>query len=88
MTTGSLLDHLTAARMALEVADTDTALEHVRAATRLISEDPGPCEATATSEDLNHYLHSRTFGHVCTALEGHEPPHLCRCGHTWTERFG
>lgn len=88
---GSILEHLTAARYALETADTDTARQHIVAATRLIGSSGELCEATASAaDDPNHFLHTsdRTFGHVCTAIAGHDSPHLCRCGHTWTERFG
>lgn len=90
MSTRSVLDHLTAARMSIETGDDTAAVEHIRAATALLTSDGELCDATKSAgEDPNHYLHSpsRTFGHVCTGIEGHDAPHLCACGATWTERM-
>lgn len=90
---GSILDHLMAARMALETADTDTALEHIRSATRLLGSEPGLCDATTAvtngDSSVRHYRHSPsgTFMHVCTAIAGHDSAHLCSCGRTWPDRL-
>lgn len=91
---GSILDHLNAARMALETADTEHALEHIRAATRLLGSLPGLCDATHAvapelGGDVRHYRHSpsRSFTHVCSGIEGHDAAHLCSCGYTWLDPF-
>lgn len=89
---GSILDHLNAARMALETADTDGALAHIKAATRLLGTER-LCDSTTAvtngDSSVRHYRHSPsgTFMHVCTAIAGHDSAHLCSCGHTWADRL-
>jgi len=84
----SVISHLRAAVRELETGDRNAAAEHIVAARRLLGVDElDLCEASASSDDPNHYVRSRSFGHVCTGLIDHDPPHLCSCGHTWSERL-